>query len=674
MPASKRSQRNRRDIIRNVDLPDSSPSRPAKRRKKVDEPFENENSQFDKLPGNRAEIPMSDEELISAIVPTLLVPSHTVQATHDHANALHIRHSKQGVQAYAKLAGRDWTFYVKRLKNVIGRPPEGCLAPEPAPEINGVVDESYEDSNTVHVDLGPSKTISRTHAEISFDSDSELWKVCVHGRNGVKINNQALKRGDSHALVSGEVIEIGGVEMMFVLPQQDGSLQISNYYLNRAGLIMMPEEEKLTRSQQELKYKDEKSSNNHDQNVPSSGPLINIPVQPEYKRPETPVSVGAKGPYPPGKNTPGGIAGNTMFMNTDDIDLSQDSNQHIKPSYSYSQLISQAILGTEDEKLTLNGIYNFIMEKYAYYRHQLGGGWQNSIRHNLSLNKAFEKIARDTNEPGKGMKWHIKDDHRDEMARLAVRGGRGGHRGSLGSPGILHRGSRNCTDYSARRQKKSSRSGSPNNSYLLHASHLTPDRNAKVSQSLPDNLPGDGSPLPRHCRSYGLSDNVPGSPPTLSSSYMPEDNTTFVTPAPHRVHPKLAPPSTAQRPSQHMPTSSPAPFWKYADIGNTPMKGGPFDSSPVKDPSLRVPASSSPAPAKSPTRNNNTSASAELKVLPTSVEEVEDDDQGIDLTRFINSSTHIEPANKFGRGFQSIGSYHAPMTIVVPLSNSAVRL
>ncbi len=66
-----------------------------------------------------------------------------------------------------------------------------------------------------------------------------------------------------------------------------------------------------------------------------------------------------------------------MVMNAgEDIDLSLDENQHIKPSFSYAQLISQAILNAPDEKLTLNGIYNFIMTKYAYYRSQGGGGWQ----------------------------------------------------------------------------------------------------------------------------------------------------------------------------------------------------------------------------------------------------------------------------------------------------------
>lgn len=77
-----------------------------------------------------------------------------------------------------------------------------------------------------------------------------------------------------------------------------------------------------------------------------------------------------------------------------------------KPPLSYACLIAEAIGSTEDKRLTLSGIYKFLSEKYPYFRYTKSG-WQNSIRHNLSLNKAFRKVPRALGEQGKGMFWTI---------------------------------------------------------------------------------------------------------------------------------------------------------------------------------------------------------------------------------------------------------------------------
>ncbi|KAL4810325.1 fork head domain-containing protein [Aspergillus unguis] len=703
MPLTNRRRARRKEIqlqeTSDAEAPDSSPTRPANKKRKVERtspqpprPVKTESA--DDADGSSPERELTEnQDLVDLVISYLQVAREEVRVLRDHSNAK--TENKQSIRAYAKIAGRNWTYYVKSLHVNIGREPDR----EPKlDEQSSPVTIAARALPEVHVDLGPSKFVSRLHAEIFYDGEETAsWHIRVNGRNGVRLNQAVLKRGTDAVLTCGDIIEIANTSMMFVTPGDKANIHPS--FVDRAQRMANGEEDPLAyETAQHAHPQPTPIAQKTQDAVPNSAGAPSLAPAPHFLKrqvtppPRSPDTIGAR----TAKQSPLYNRG-MMMESTEEIDYSKDSAKDLKPPFSYATLIAQAIFSSEEEKLTLNNIYNWIMDKYAFYRHSQSG-WQNSIRHNLSLNKAFQKVPRRTDEPGKGMKWQIAPEYREEYWKKQLR--KGAQSSAPSSPATKDPAASRSAAASGMESvfsagKKSPPVSSPSfNSFpVAPVEAYTPERGSRGGRTGPIEPPSlrpprrdyeEPSPLPNRSatkqtpgisRAYGLSDNATRSPPVLSSSYYDDGPSSMITPAPQRHQPRLPPPSTAQVPSKFMPMSSPAQFWKFADIGSTPARPVP-DMSPLKgDPGDVLPSSSPPPPnLVSPSKPGTANGVGGGRPLSARRDEPGPGVNGVDEHHGHEEEDGEEDDNAgfdLARGFQPIGSYHRQLSNTAPRASTA---
>uniref|UniRef100_A0A8D2II58 Forkhead box N4 n=1 Tax=Urocitellus parryii TaxID=9999 RepID=A0A8D2II58_UROPR len=213
-----------------------------------------------------------------------------------------------------------------------------------------------------------------------------------------------------------------------------------------------------------------------------------------------------------------------------------------KPIYSYSCLIAMALKNSKTGSLPVSEIYSFMKEHFPYFK-TAPDGWKNSVRHNLSLNKCFEKVENKmSGSSRKGCLWALNLARIDKMEEEM-------HKWKRKDLAAIHRSMANPEELdkliSDRPEscRRPGRAGEPETPVLTHATSVAVAHSCLAISQLP--------PQPLM---------------TLSLQAVPLH---------HQVQPQahLAPdsPAPAQTPPLHaLPDPSPGPLPQPA-MGRTPV-------------------------------------------------------------------------------------------------------
>ncbi|KAJ3092111.1 Pre-rRNA-processing protein fhl1, partial [Physocladia obscura] len=249
------------------------------------------------------------------------------------------QNQQDAVQAYAKIEGRDFTYFVRKLVVVLGR--------------------KISPNDGVDVHLGEVKSISRSHAKIQFNFTVQCFEIAILGKNGAIVDGNFVATNSVPVpLYNKSRITIGEIECQFLLPKAE----LSNELNASTRATYPPYSTATTGVGQSLPYSAPTNIANLDFFETSQSQLSS---QAQKTTPKVPaVKKGSRKSVSSSSDemlegTGGGVAG----------------DEYARPSISYAAMISQALHSSAEKRLTLAEIYAWIMETYPYFRNA-PNGWQ----------------------------------------------------------------------------------------------------------------------------------------------------------------------------------------------------------------------------------------------------------------------------------------------------------
>lgn len=293
--------------------------------------------------------------------------------------------------AYARLDFQSFTFYVQTLHAIIGRRSENDF------------------SHKVDVNLGPSKAISRRHAQIFYNFGTGRFELSIIGKNGAFVDDIFVERGNTVPLKNKSKIQIGQIPFQFILPEPDvipsPNKDATENTENKIAVNLEKDEKPASKTEgnKEVNKKEEPKEIKELKREPGSTDIKKEKTAPPKPSPKKSKPKPTPPPPTPPPKVKKPVKEPKKVYKPEEI----PPEYRVKPTLNYSTMLTACIRKYSKAKgMSLSEIYAGIRELYPYFKY-CPDGWQSSVRHNLSLNKSFRKVSKE----GKGWLWGLDEEY-----------------------------------------------------------------------------------------------------------------------------------------------------------------------------------------------------------------------------------------------------------------------